>query len=285
MGEWLNKKLGEVITLQRGYDLPARERRAGSIPIVSSSGITGHHDVARADGPGVVIGRYGTLGEVHYLDQPYWPLNTSLFVIDFKGTHPRFVSYLLKMIDYGQQNAAGAVPGVNRNHLHSLDVRVPVVRDQKRIASVLSEYDDLIENNTKRIGVLEEMARVLYREWFVQPSARDPLPPGWSRSTFGRFVSLLKGTVTPNTAPGIEYDLFSFEACDQGRLPIATFGRSIQSNKFEVPDGVVLLPKLNPHIPRVWLPFLEGDRPNLFDRVSRASPLSGNSALVSLFDG
>jgi type I restriction enzyme S subunit len=137
--------LGDFITLQRGYDLPANQRREGPIPVVSSSGITGTHNEAKVKGPGVVTGRYGTLGEVFFIDQSFWPLNTALYVKEFKGNQPRFVSYFLKWILNGTQSDKAAVPGVNRNDLHARMVIVPThFADQKRIASILSAYDDLI---------------------------------------------------------------------------------------------------------------------------------------------
>jgi len=93
---WTDCKLGDVLILKRGHDLPEQQRVDGPIPVVSSSGITGCHQEAKAQAPGVVTGRYGTLGEVYYIDQDYWPLNTALYVVDFKGTHPRFAAYFLK---------------------------------------------------------------------------------------------------------------------------------------------------------------------------------------------
>jgi len=154
MTPWVEKKLGDVLQLQRGFDLPSSARRAGDVPIVSSSGVTGFHAEAAAKAPGVVTGRYGTLGAVFYLRQDYWPLNTSLFVKDFKGTVPRFAAYLLESLPLAHSEGAGAVPGINRNVLHALDVRVPGVATQSRIATVLGAIDDLIENNRRRIRVL-----------------------------------------------------------------------------------------------------------------------------------
>ncbi len=122
MSEWREMPLGEVLTLQRGFDLPARERTEGPFPIVSSSGVTGFHAEARVEPPGVVIGRYGSLGSVHWVTKAFWPLNTSLWVTEFKGNDERFVSYLLKTISV-DGSTASAVPGVNRNHLHRLPVR------------------------------------------------------------------------------------------------------------------------------------------------------------------
>jgi type I restriction enzyme, S subunit len=191
MAAWRKCLLGDVVNLKRGYDLPQSARSPGIIPVVSSSGITDHHAEAKVKGPGVVTGRYGTLGQVFFVETDYWPLNTSLYVQDFKGNDPRFISYFLSTLSLGSQNAAGAVPGVNRNHLHALNVQVPPLSAQRRIAAILSAYDELIENSQRRITILESMARALYREWFVHfrfpgyknhPRVASPLgeiPQGW----------------------------------------------------------------------------------------------------------
>jgi len=135
---WPSVRLGDQVTLQRGYDLPAKDRTPGSVPVVSSSGITGYHASARAHGPGVVIGRYGTLGVVHFIDAgPYWPLNTTLFVKEFHGNEPRFVRYFLETLGYEAHNDKTSVPGVNRNDLHSLKVSWPPRDAQPRIAGTL----------------------------------------------------------------------------------------------------------------------------------------------------
>lgn len=91
-GEWRETSLGDIIELKRGYDLPQQLRTPGRIPLVSSSGVTDHHDVAKVRGPGVVTGRYGTLGQVFFIAEDFWPLNTTLYVRDFKGNDPRLTS-------------------------------------------------------------------------------------------------------------------------------------------------------------------------------------------------
>ncbi len=116
---WRDMLLGEFLTLKRGYDLPTSNRRGGTVPVVSSSGITGFHDECKVEGPGVVTGRYGTLGEVYYVEEDFWPLNTSLYVRDFKGNDRRFASYFLKHFLKGSSSDKAAVPGVNRNDLHA----------------------------------------------------------------------------------------------------------------------------------------------------------------------
>ena len=206
---WRRTTLGEMVNLKRGYDLPKHLRKNGPYPIVSSSGVTGAHAEAKVDPPGVVTGRYGTLGVVCYVDEPYWPLNTTLYVQDFKGNHERFIAYLLESLDLGALVSSAAVPGINRNHLHPLLVRVPDRQLQASIAASLGAFDELIENNWRRIEILEEMARLLYREWFVHfrfPGHEDvelvdsdlgPIPEGWSRGKFSDLVSEITATVPP----------------------------------------------------------------------------------------
>ncbi|MBF0609525.1 MAG: restriction endonuclease subunit S [Magnetococcales bacterium] len=213
MAIWRECLLGDVLNLKRGYDLPHNVRSPGIIPVVSSSGITDHHSEAKVKGPGVVTGRYGTLGQVFYVDSDFWPLNTSLYVQDFKGNDPRFISYFLGTLNFGSHNAAGAVPGVNRNHLHAMEVRLPPLPIQRRVAGILSAYDELIENNQQRIKILETMARALYREWFVHfrfpghenvrrvPSPLGEIPEGWEVKKLGELYDTSSGGTPSRKKP------------------------------------------------------------------------------------
>jgi len=206
---WRSCRLGDVLTLKRGHDLPEHSRQDGDVPVVSSSGITGRHKEAKAAAPGVVTGRYGTIGEVFYLEEDYWPLNTALYVIDFKGNDPRFSAYFLRNILKGYQSEKAAVPGVDRNVLHEIKVRAPSHSLQLRIADILSTYDNLIENNRRRIALLEESARLLYREWFVRlrfpgyehTPIMDGVPQGWDRKSISDFFDTSSGGTPNRTNP------------------------------------------------------------------------------------
>lgn len=198
---WRSCRLGDVLTLKRGHDLPEHSRQEGDIPVVSSSGITGWHKEAKAKAPGVITGRYGTIGEVFFLEEDYWPLNTALYVIDFKGNDPRFSAYLLRNTLKGYQSEKAAVPGVDRNVLHEIRVRAPDHPTQLRITEILAAYDNLIENNRRRMALLEESAGLLYREWFVHlrfpghehTRISDGMPEGWKRKQLGECVTLNYG--------------------------------------------------------------------------------------------
>jgi type I restriction enzyme, S subunit len=166
--DWTEAPLGDLINLKRGYDLPSKSRIEGRVPIFSSSGISGFHNEKMADGPGVVTGRYGTIGQVFYASGTYWPLNTTLYVQDFKGSNPKFVYYFLQQLDWEKYSDKSAVPGVNRNDVHQERVAFPQPPEQQSIAAVLSRLDDKIDLLHRQNQTLETMAATLFRQWFVE---------------------------------------------------------------------------------------------------------------------
>ena len=196
---WTQTRLGNVITLKRGYDLPARDRRNGPVPVVSSSGITDHHSDSKVSGPGVVTGRYGTLGQVFFVPNDFWPLNTALYVRDFKGNDPRFISYFLRSLDFSSFSDKAAVPGLNRNHLHEEVVRVPgTLAEQRAIAHILGTLDDKIELNRRMNATLEAMARALFQvlvRRFRPCAGQDGRPRPWAAEGHRRPVPRPDGGV------------------------------------------------------------------------------------------
>jgi len=190
--DWQDCALGDAITLKRGYDLPAKERRTGTVPIVSSSGFSDLHAESMVKGPGVVTGRYGTIGQVFYVDRDFWPLNTTLYVQDFKGNDRRFVSYMLRMVDFHQFSDKAAVPGVNRNHLHTARIVLPPIPEQIRIASLLQSFDDRIDLLRQTNATLESIAQALFKSWFidfdpVRAKAEGREPEGMDAATAALF--------------------------------------------------------------------------------------------------
>ncbi len=198
--EWKHCSLGEALTFQRGFDITKKEQRDGPYKVISSSGPKSTHIDFKAKGPGVVIGRKGTLGSVFYTEEDYWPHDTSLWIKDFHGNDPKFAYYFLQTMGFEKLDVGAANPSLNRNHIHTIPVSYPDLPTQRKIAGILSAYDDLIENNLRRIKILEEMAQSLYREWFVHfrfpghKSARfinsslGQIPKGWNATMLGDFV-------------------------------------------------------------------------------------------------
>ena len=167
MTEWKNSKLGDVLTLQRGFDLPEQSRKVGKFPIVASTDIAGTHNEFKVSGPGVVIGRSGSIGGGQFISKDFWPLNTTLQVNDFKANDVRYCYYLLKNIDFSIYNVGSGVPTLNRNHIHPHPVIVAPYIDQKAITSVLGALDDKIKNNYSINEFLTKIAQAIFKSWFV----------------------------------------------------------------------------------------------------------------------
>ncbi len=134
---WEVGRLDDVLVLQRGFDLPKGARVEGSVPIIAASGITGFHNEAKVRAPGVVTGRSGTIGEVLYVQEDFWPLNTSLWVKEFPNGEPLYAYYLLLSLDLKQFNSGAAVPTLNRNDIHGVNVMVPPRNLQKRFQEIV----------------------------------------------------------------------------------------------------------------------------------------------------
>jgi type I restriction enzyme S subunit len=205
-------KFKDFVALQRGFDLPKAKRVKGNVPLVASSKIDGSHNTFKVKAPGVVTGRSGSLGRVQYISKAFWPLNTTLWVKDFKGNNEKYIYYFLQTLDLAQYNSGAGVPTLNRNHLDELLINVHEYCEQTKIEKLLSNYDHLIENNNRRIAILEDMAQSLYREWFVNfryPGHADDvdkdgnqklidsplgqIPDGWVVKTLKDVVELAYG--------------------------------------------------------------------------------------------
>ena len=160
---WTRTCLEELLVLQRGFDLPVQGRNPGVVPIYGSTGIVGWHDVAKVPGPGIVTGRSGTLGQVCYVADDYWPLNTSLWVKEFKRVPPLFALFLLRELDLKQFNGGASVPTLDRKTVHRIEVLLPPTQ-------MLADYSSLVSDNFMQIGNLNQQNQKLR-------AARDLLLP------------------------------------------------------------------------------------------------------------
>jgi len=160
---WSRLPLEEVLVLQRGFDLPSQDREAGDTPIYGSTGIVGFHDKAKVSGPGIVTGRSGTLGDVHFVWQDFWPLNTALWVKEFKRVTPLFALYLLRGMNLGQYNGGVSVPTLDRKVVHKAEVVLPPV-------PLMERFDAMAQDVHQQIDILTKMNAKLR-------AARDLLLP------------------------------------------------------------------------------------------------------------
>ena len=194
VSNWKTELLGNVVTLQRGFDLPHQLRKPGSIPIVTSSGFENTHCEAKVRGPGVVTGRYGTIGEVFYVQDDFWPLNTTLYVRDFHGNDPLFVSYLLRTIDFHTHSGKSGVPGVNRNDLHEIPVSLPpTLAEQHAIAEVLGDADALIESLEQLIAKKRAVKQGVMQELLTGTSRLPGFSGEWEVRRLGEIAHIKTG--------------------------------------------------------------------------------------------
>ena len=133
---WRVGRLDEVVVLQRGFDLPKSNRIEGTVPIFAATGVTGFHIEAKVKAPGIVTGRSGTIGDVLYVQEDFWPLNTTLWVKDFPHAEPLYAYYVLSSLDLKQFNSGAAVPTLNRNDIHGFDTLIPPLPLQKKFQEI-----------------------------------------------------------------------------------------------------------------------------------------------------
>lgn len=190
--EWKKYKLGDLVKFQRGHDLSKTEFIAGNIPIAGSNGIIGYHNKFTCKAPCITIGRSGNLGTPHFYNENIWAHNTTLFIKEFYNSDPKFIYYLLQTLDLKQFNSGSAVPSLNRNYIHPIEVTAPNIITQIRIASILSSLDDKIELNRQTNQTLEAIAQTLFKE-MCYPND-EQLPEGWRAEKLGDLVDTVSVT-------------------------------------------------------------------------------------------
>jgi type I restriction enzyme S subunit len=197
--------------------------------------------------------------------------------------------YALTRSDVGSYLTGSTMPKLTQGNLRRIPVPAPPLPEQRAIAHVLGTLDDKIELNRKMNATLDEIARTLFTSWFVdfdpvrakaegrQPAGMDaattalfpdrfvdselgPIPEGWNLQRIGDLVQVVKRTINPAQFPDEVFDHYSLPAFDNGRNPVKQVGSEIRSNKILIDRDAILVSKLNPHIPRVWLPDVSTNR-------------------------
>jgi type I restriction enzyme S subunit len=158
--KWVEGTLFDLIELQRGFDLPTQNRKEGKFPIFASTGTNEKHSEFKVKAPGIVTGRSGSLGEVFYVDEDFWPLNTTLWVKHFKKATPIFSYYILKGINIIDYNGGSAVPTLNRNDIHRHQLIVPnkmVVDNFEKIQQAFFKNIKILNLENQKLTELKEL--------------------------------------------------------------------------------------------------------------------------------
>jgi type I restriction enzyme S subunit len=167
---WFHTTIGEQLQLQRGFDITKDQQTEGTVPVVSSGGIKSYHDTSMVDGPGVVIGRKGTLGKSFFLETSFWPHDTTLWVKDFKGNEPKLVYHLLSSLDLKKLDSGAANPALNRNQVHPLKIWWPDSTKQSDLVAIIDsmsgETTRLHEIYRQKLTALDDLKKSLLHQAF-----------------------------------------------------------------------------------------------------------------------
>jgi len=173
--DWEVASLGKIAHLEYGVSLPEAKRKKGNYPVYGSNGIAGYHSKALIDGPGIIIGRKGTVGAVWWVDNNFWPTHTTYYISTRQcEEYLKWMFYLLSSLSLGRLNSTTGAPGLNRGQAHSVIVPVPPHPEQKRIADILTTVDAAIEKTTQIIDKTKELKKGLVKRLFLpQPSIKE----------------------------------------------------------------------------------------------------------------
>jgi type I restriction enzyme, S subunit len=196
--DWIVRTISQVAPLQRGFDLPTRDITPGSFPVVYSNGVESFHNVAMVEGPGVVTGRSGTLGKVHYVDSDYWPHNTSLWVTRFNDNVPKFVYYLYASLRFERFASGSGVPTLNRNDAHSYRIALPAAREEQcAIATALSDVDALLDGLDQLLAKKRDLKSAAMQQLLTGETRLPGFHGEWGLKSLGT-LGAWKGGMTPS---------------------------------------------------------------------------------------
>ena len=165
--QWKELYFREIAKLLYGKSLSAKKRIGGKYNVYGSGGIIGTHNDSLVEGPGIIIGRKGTVGSVYFEKNPYFPIDTTYYIKDSFNYNIKYLFYMLCNANLNIMNTHSAVPGLNRDNLYQKKFKVPKLEEQKQIATILSSLDEKIELNNQINKNLEEMAQAIFKHWFI----------------------------------------------------------------------------------------------------------------------
>lgn len=254
---WARKKWGDLAVLEYGRAIRGYQEATGPYRVFGTNGPIGWHDSFLSGPEGVIIGRKGAYRGVHYCAAPFFVIDTAFYLRPKRSGDflLKWAYYQLKDVDINRIDSGSAIPSTSREAFYEIPVHVPPLQDQQRIASILSVYDDLIENNTRRITILEEMARRIYEEWFVRfrfpghegvrkvESELGLVPEGWSVQAASRAMDINPSTKVPKE--GLK-PFLAMNCLSDGSMLIDTPGERDGNSGSKFRNGDTLFARITP---------------------------------------
>ena len=211
-------KLSELVTIKYGKNQSEVVDIDGKYPILGTGGIIGYSNQYLYNKPSVLIGRKGSIKNVKYIDKPFWTIDTLFYtIINENIVIPKYLFYKLSQSDLSTYNEGSAVPSLTTATLNQIKIEIPSLKEQKRIADILTALDDKIELNNQMNQTLEEIASLLYKRWFVDFEFPDDkcnpykssggemvdselgmIPKGWEVKELGDICETIASGSTPS---------------------------------------------------------------------------------------
>lgn len=200
--DWGIRRFKEILSLEYGKGLPERERIQGKYPVVGSNGVIGHHNKALIEGPGIIVGRKGTMGAVTWIDSDFWPIDTTYYVqLKVGNIFLKWLLYELIHMDLPRLSLADVVPGLKRELVYSMVLPIPPSEEQRRIVEVLSCADDAIQKVDEVIEKTERLKNGLMQKLFTQGVGHKEfretkvgkIPETWKVVGLGDVITYEKG--------------------------------------------------------------------------------------------
>lgn len=205
---WVIKKWGEIVTLEYGKSLNNYQVKKGKIPVYGTNGQIGFTDKPICTFPSVIVGRKGAYRGVHYSKTPFFVIDTAFYLNPIiEDLDLKFAYYQLLTQNINEMDSGSAIPSTSRGDFYNLDLLLPDIKSQRRIASILSSLDDKIELNLQMNKTLESIAQAIFKEWFVDfrfpgydGELTDGMPYGWSIESFFKTINIVYGKNLPTTS-------------------------------------------------------------------------------------
>ena len=260
---WRAVKFGDVASLEYGKSLPVSHRRGGNVAVCGSNGVIGHHDEPLVGGPGIVVGRKGSIGVVTWMDGDFWPIDTTYYVSSREKMAVRWLYYATSHLRLDRLNEGTGIPGLNRNTAATLRLDLPPLPEQRKIAAILSSIDDAMEKTQTVIDQVQVVKRGLMQELLTRglpgqhtrfkQTEIGNIPETWDLVRLAEVVSLPIGQVDPTEEPYCHWPLVAPNHIESrtGRLLMGIATASEQraiSGKYQFEPGDVLYSKIRPYL-------------------------------------
>ncbi len=251
--------LSKYVEFKNGKKRPDSK---GSIPVYGGNGILDYTNVSNMN-KGVVIGRVGVYcGSVFLVKDECWVSDNAIKAMCYENMDLSYLYYLLSSLQLNERRIGTSQPLLTQNILNNIEVDVPALDKQKKIASILESLDKKIQLNNEINNNLEQQAQALFKAWFVDFETNSgTMPSNWKTASLSSIARISTEVFSPSKNPNVEVEHYSIPALDENRYPVFEKSDGIKSNKYRLTHNSVMISKLNPDTKRIWRPYCISNTP------------------------